>query len=414
MEQTMSVINAAPTAPVIELGARELRDDPYPVYARLRREAPVARANAKFLGEAWLVTRYADVTAVLKDPRFSSDVRRRGLGGEPEAPSRWMPRMATLMQDSMILMDDPDHARLRNLVHLAFTPRRVERLAVRVAEIVDELLDRAERKGRFDLIADFALPLPVTVISELMGVEGHNFQRWMAGFLEAPTAGPLKLLAGLPNGLRLMKLFERLIAQRRAEPRDDLISALVQAEQAGDRLSEDELLSMIFLLLLAGHETTVNLIGNGTEALLAWPDQYRRLHDEPALTERAVEELLRYSNPVEHGSPRFASEDVEVGGVSIARGDTVLPLLSSANRDEAVFERADALDLGRHPNRHVAFGLGIHYCVGAPLARLEGQAALGALAARFPNLRLAVPREQLRWRATVGVRGLKALPVSVR
>lgn len=410
----MATLSMAPAMPVFDLGARALRDNPYPHYARLRREAPVARARVPFMGEGWLITRYADVTAVLKDPRFSSDIRRRGLDGQPQPPSRWMPRMATLLQDSMVLMDDPDHARLRNLVHLAFTPRRVERLAGRVAEVAEELLDRAERKGRFDLIADFALPLPVTIISEMMGVEQGGFQRWMATFLEAPTGGPFKLLTGLPNGLRLMKLFERLIAERRAAPRDDLISALVQAEQAGDRLSEDELLSMIFLLLLAGHETTVNLIGNGTEALLAWPDQYRRLHDEPALIERAVEELLRYGNPVDHGSPRFATEDVEVNGVRLARGDLVLPLISSANRDEAVFERADELDLGRHPNRHVAFGLGIHYCVGAPLARLEGQAALGALAARFPNLRLAVPRERLQWRGTVGVRGLKALPVSVR
>ena len=186
------------------------------------------------------------------------------------------------------------------------------------------------------------------------------------------------------------------------------------AEQTGDRLSEDELLSMIFILLLAGHETTVNLIGSGTAALLAWPDQYRRLHDEPALIDRAVEELLRYTNPVEHGTIRFALEDVTVGGVDLPKGSQVLALLSSANRDEAVFDRPDVLDLGRHPNKHVAFGLGIHYCVGAPLARLEGQAALAALAARFPDLRLAVPRERLQWRATVGVRGLRALPVRVR
>jgi cytochrome P450 len=316
----------------------------------------------------------------------------------------------------MVLTDDPDHARLRGLVHLAFTPRRVETIAARVEEIVETLLDQAARKGSFDLVADFALPLPLTVISEMMGVpedDRQRFHHWMAGFLEAPAGGVLALLRALPNAFRFQHFFEALIQRRRADPQDDLISALVAAEQAGDSLSEDELLSMIFLLLLAGHETTVNLIGNGMLALLERPAQYRLLHDDPSLSGRAVEELLRFTNPVEHGAPRFAREEVELHGVRVAPGEKVTALLSSANRDETVFERADELDITRHPNRHVAFGLGVHYCLGAPLARMEGQAALRALAQRFPDMRLAVPPETLRWRHTAGVRGLKTLPVKV-
>ena len=294
---------------------------------------------------------------------------------------------------------------------------RKRALAARIDAIVERLLDALAHKaarGPVDLIAEFALPLPLTVISDMMGVPERDrlhFHHWMAGFLEAPTGGPLKFLAELPNGFRLMRFFEALIRLRRAEPGDDLVSALVAAEQAGDRLSEDELLSMIFLLLLAGHETTVNLIGNGTLALLENPAQFALLHAQPGLIDRAVEELLRFTNPVEHGSVRIALEDLDMLGVRLPRGSKVLALLSSANRDETIFERAGELDLTRHPNRHLAFGLGSHYCVGAPLARMEGQSAINALVQRFPQMRLAVPAPQLVWRNTLGVRGLKALPV---
>jgi cytochrome P450 PksS len=402
-------VNSTPT--VVDLSDPKVRADPYPRYAELRRNTPVVEARVPFFGRVWLVTRYHDVAAMLKDARFSTDVRGpdRHMAGHP----RWLPRVFTVMQNQMLVMDDPDHARLRNLVHQAFTPRRVEQMAARVTALVDELLDRAGQKDVVDLMADFALPLPLTVISDMMGVPEADRLRlhgYLGKFLETPSS-LLGLLGQVPNGSRLLGYFQRLIRDRRAEPRDDLVSALVQAEQAGDRLNEDELLSMIFLLLLAGHETTVNLIGNGTLALMQHPDQLRRLHAEPGLIDRAVEELLRYGNPVEHGTNRFAREDVEVAGVTIPRGSRVLALLSSANRDETVFERADELDLGRHPNRHLAFGLGIHYCLGAPLARLEGQIAIGALVRRFPDMKLAVPADQVEWRNVMAVRGLKALPV---
>lgn len=398
--------------PSVNLSAAEVRADPYPVYARLRQAAPVVQARLPLFGRVWLVLRYQDVVGVLKDPRFSSDIRR--AGGHPDwLTSRWVPRAFRVMQDSMVLTDDPDHWRLRNLVHQAFTPRRVEQMAARIELLVHDLLDQAARRGQIDLLADFALPLPLAVISDMMGVpeaDRLRFRHWMAKFLETPTS-VLAMLGQLPNGHRMLRYFESLIQQRRAEPRDDLISALVAAEEAGDRLSEDELLSMIFVLLLAGHETTVNLIGNGMLALMDHPDQLERLHAEPELIDRAVEELLRYGNPVEHGSPRFTLEEAEVGGVTLPAGSRVMAMLSSANRDETVFERADELDITRHPNRHVAFGLGVHYCLGAPLARLEGRIAIGALAERFPGIGLAIPRHQLRWRNTTAVRGLQALPV---
>ncbi len=391
------------------------RANPYPVYTVLRRCAPVMQMEAAFGGHPWLVTRYEDVVSALKDPRFSSDPRDMGLQNR-RMNAWWMPRVFGILQNSMITNNDPAHQRLRSLVHLAFTPKRIEQISGRVEQITHELLDQAGRKNRIDLIRDFALPLPLTVISDMMGVpqaERAGFNRAVAPFLESLAGSPLKILAQYPNANRLMSFFERMIALRRAEPQDDLLTALVQAEQAGDRLSEDELLSMIFLLLLAGHETTVNLIGNGTLALLEYPEQFQRLHDDPDLIERAIEELLRYANPVEHGNPRFLTEDVTLHGVTLPKHSHVLLMIASANRDETVFEHADRLDLARQPNRHLSFGLGAHYCLGAPLARLEGKIAIQALVQRFPNLKLTIPAGQVPWRTAIAVRGVKALPVQM-
>lgn len=392
--------------------------DPYPAYARLRLAAPVAAVTMPIFGRAWMVTRYADVVAVLKDPRFASDARRGRGTAWMRAP--WMPRFFRLIQDSMVVRDDPDHQRLRGLVHLAFTPRRIAALAAGVETRAHALLDQLERQagaGPVDLLAGFALPLPLMVVAELLGVperDRQNFHHWSARLPEAGAAGVGAALAQLPNGQRLLRLFAEVVRQRRAAPGDDLVSALVAAEQAGARLSEDELLSMLFLLLLAGHETTANLIGSGVLALLQHPAQWRRLQQDPGLMPSAVEELLRYTTPVEHGSTRFALEDVELHGVRVRRGDKVLAMLSSANRDERVFPHADRLELARTPNRHLALGLGQHYCLGAPLARLESQIAFRVLLERFPRLRLAVPAEHLRWRNTLAVRALAELPVWLR
>lgn len=398
--------------PELNLKAPEIRADPYPTYSRLRKESPVVILKHPIFGKAYYLTRYDDVVSSFTDPRLVND-RRNAVGGRDPLDRWWVPRLFKIFQKNMLSSDALDHRRLRDLVHKAFTPRRVEEMKQVVEKIVGELLDAAQKKQTVDLLADFALPLPLTVISEMMGVPEEDrltFHRQMGGLLDNLTS-PLGFLSQTPNAFNMMRFFRKLIRLRREEPRDDLLTALVRAEEQGDRLSEDELISMIFLLLLAGHETTVNLIGNGTLALLQHPEQLQKLRENPELIGTAVEELLRYGNPVDQPSPRFAREDIHLEGHVIPRGATVMPLLASANRDESVFENADTLDITRKPNRHVAFGMGVHYCLGAPLARLEGTIALQHLVRRFPQMKLAVPEEQLRWRGSIGLRGLKALPL---
>jgi cytochrome P450 PksS len=397
------------------LATREVLENPYPIYARLRQQDPIALIEQQTLGQAWFITRYDDVMAVLKDPRFSSDMRKRAT--QKTWRNRiWMPNIFRALQDSMVMADDPDHRRLRDLVHKAFTPVMIERMAGRVQEISDELLDRAARKPVVDLVADFALPLPLTVISEMLGVPEKDrlkFHKWTSSALNVTSGGLWHILLLVPDALQMFRFIKSLIKLRRANPQDDLITGLVQAENNNDRFSEDETLAMIFLLLFAGHETTVNLIGSGTLALLEHPDQFQKLHDHPELIDSAIEELLRYANPVTLVAPRLALADVEVGGQRIPAGSVVQLGLASANRDETAFDNADGLDITRNPNRHVAFGMGIHYCLGAPLARLEGRIAINTLVQRFPKMALAVPIEQLQWRSSVGVRGLQALPLKL-
>jgi cytochrome P450 len=394
-----------------------IRHNPYPFYAHLRATRPVTKARLPFVGEAWLVTCYEDVVDGLKRSSLSSDARNSASRMSRLADAWWMPKAFKAMQHSMVSLDGPDHHRLRSLVHQAFTPRRVEQLAGNINAIVDELLDQLAQKTRVDLLADYALPLPLTVISDMIGVredDRYKFHLWSSKLLEVGAGDPSVFLRQIPNAFRMLRFFEQFIAQRTANPGNDLITALITAEDAGDRLSQDELIAMIFLLLLAGHETTVNLIGTGVLALLQHPAQLQQLREHPELIDSAIEELLRYGNPVEHGSARYALEDLEIGGQVIPKGSMILLLLSSANRDEQGFEHPEELDIARDPNRHLAFGLGIHYCLGAPLARLEGRIAIQKLIQRFPNLGLAVPAEQLEWRNTMAVRGLRSLPVVVK
>jgi cytochrome P450 len=388
--------------------------DPYPTYARLRHHEPVAIVQQPLTGTSYMLTRYDDVVAALKDPRLSTDARR-----VPNAMS-WMdspllPGVFRAMRSGMLQVDDPEHRRLRDLVHKGFTPRMVETLAPRIERITHDLLDSAARRPNFvELIEDFAMPLPLTVISEMLGIpqgDRLRFRKWSQSMLEVSSLGALQMFTFIPAMYQMLAYFKRLIAERRAQPEDDLISALVRAEQDDDRLTEDEIISTIFLLMLAGHETTVNLIASGTLALLEHPDQLACLRENPALMDSAVEELVRYTNPVEQASPRFALEDIDMHGKRIPKGSIVWLALAGANRDETVFLNPDQLDITRTPNKHLAFGMGIHYCLGAPLARMEGAIALRALIERFPRLRLAVPAAQLEWRNAVAVRGLKALPL---
>jgi cytochrome P450 len=391
--------------------------DPYPSLAALRNSATVSKGEqVPPYGAAWVVTRYAEVLTVLKDSRFSVEPRRLASGNSLDR--WWMPRSFRLITEGLLNKDDPDHYRLRNLVHKAFTPRLIEGLKTHIEQITDDLLDSLDPRKPIDLMHAFAVPLPLAVISHMLGVPAKDrfkFRQLMNGTMTgSPKMGVLRMLRGAHAMHRLMGFLDSLLKLRRREPDEGLITALVTAEQAGDCLSPDELLAMLFLLLFAGHETTVNLIGSGMLALIDNPEQLRSLIDQPELAESAVEELLRYTNPVQFGASRIALEDIELGGVTIKKSNVVVAMLSSANRDEAIFTDPERLDIARAPNRHLGFGLGIHFCLGAPLARMEGRIAFNKLLAKFPGIRLAIPREQIRWRMSPVFRGLESLPVCLK
>jgi cytochrome P450 PksS len=290
----------------------------------------------------------------------------------------------------------------------------IEEMRERVYTLSNELLDKVQHKGEMELIRDFALPLPMTIIAEMLGVpakDSGKFHRWSKQIVSITSATTFNMLRTIPTMLAFMNYIRQQIKERHLHPREDLISALVQAEEADDHLSEDELLAMVFVLLIAGHETTVNLIASGTQALLENPDQMEMLRSDPTLMKTAVEELVRYVNPVEWATERYAREDVTLYGETIPRGALVYVVLASANRDARQFLNPDRLDITREHNRHVGFGQGAHYCVGAPLARLEAQSALNTLLRRMPNLRLKVAPDKLHWRKGLVLRGLEALPL---
>ena len=393
-----------------DLASPRFKADPYPFYARLRAEAPVWRTRLPDKRTAWLVTRYEDVAGVLKDGRLAKDPLN-AQDPEQRAEGPWVPGFLKPLEQNMLDLDDPDHKRLRALVSKAFTPRLIERLRERIEGICRELLDVMERKGRTELVRDYALPLPATVIAELLGIpakDQRRFHRWSNRIVSISSGRDV--WRALPAALAFVRYLRRMSERRRASPEDDLMSALVQAEESGDTLSEDELLAMSFLLLVAGHETTVNLIASGTLVLLEHPDQLEKLEDESRLIKPAVEELLRYTSPVEIATERYARWDLEISGTTVPRGELVLAVLGSANRDEQYFEDPDTLDLARDPNRHLAFGRGgVHHCLGAPLARMEGQIAISALLRRFPNLHLDMDPGSLRWRRGIFLRGLQRL-----
>jgi len=400
------------TVKEVELTSAGFKVNPYPFYARLRAEAPVCRLTMSDKQSGWLVSRYDDVVMVLKDERFTTE-RAKALTPEKAAKLPWIPKAFKTLERNMLSVDAADHTRLRGLVHKAFTPQMIETMRMRIQSLTDRLLDAVAAKGRMDLIRDYALPLPTTIIAEMLGVpagDRHRFHRWSNTLMSVSTSTWGKLRA-IPSVMAFLRYIRKLVKSHEVEPRDDLTTALVRAREAGDRLSEDELMAMIFLLLIAGHETTVNLIGNGMLALLENPDQMDRLRSDPELIKPAVEELLRYDSPVQIGSERYALEDMTIAGTKILRGGMVFPVIGSANRDERQFERAEELDITREPNRHLTFGQGAHYCVGAPLARMEGQIAINTLLRRMPDLRLAVPRQALRHRAGMGLRGLESLPL---
>jgi cytochrome P450 len=395
-----------------DLASPAFKANPHPFYARLREEEPVWRTTLPDKRTAWLVTRYEDVAAVLKDDNFAK-APRGAQDQEQRAEGPWVPGFLKPLEQNMLDLDDPDHKRLRTLVSKAFTPRLIERLRGRIEAICQELLGAMERKGRAELVRDYALPLPATVIAELLGVpagDHRKFHRWSNRIVSVSSGRDV--WQALPAALAFVRYLRKMAERRRVSPGEDLMSALVQAEEAGDKLSQDELLAMSFLLLVAGHETTVNLIASGTLALVQHPDQLEKLKSDPLLIKPAVEELLRYTSPVEISTERYARQDLEVSGTEVPRGKLVLGVLGSANRDERYFDEPDALDLARDPNKHLAFGRGgVHHCLGAPLARMEGQIAITALLQRFPDVRLDAESGSLRWRRGLFLRGLQRLPL---
>jgi cytochrome P450 len=399
----------------VDVTAPAFKADPFPFYARLRAEAPVLPVTVPRMGQAWLVTRYDDVAAVLKDDRRLVKNQREALTREQLKKTRTVPRMFSALERGMLSLDGDDHDRLRALVHKAFTPRRIEQMREQMQLVADDLLDAAERRGgRMDLIADYALPLPLTMIGRIIGVpekDHRRFSAWSTALIG--TGSRRNPLGAVPSVLMFMRYLRRLIAERTARPKDDLVSALAKAREGDDRLTADEVLTMLILLLTAGHETTVNLIGSGTLALLQHPDQLARLRTDPSMSKTGVEELVRFVVPAEQATQRYAREDVDIAGVRVPQGSLVMAVLASANRDPAHFDDPDTLDVSRAPNRHLSFGQGMHYCLGAPLARLEGQIAITTLLRRAPDLRLTVAPEQLRWRGGFVLRGLEELPVTL-
>lgn len=389
------------------------RANPQAMYEQMREEDPVHRATGPVTGNPiWFLTRYDDCVAVLKDQRFGKDFRKHL---PPEHAERYIGPADEAFEPinrHMLNLDPPDHTRLRALVHKAFTPRIVENLRPRIQQIADDLLDAVQSTREFDLLAEYAFPLPITVIAELLGVpveDRDRFRAWTQAILFSTDEE-----RGRQAVMEFAMYMHSLIDERHENPQDDLISALVAAEEEGDRLDRQELLGMIFLLLVAGHETTVNLIGNGTLALLQHPDQMQLLKerlDDEALVKSAIEEILRYNGPVETPTVRWSFEDVEIGGKVIPIGEIVLPALVAANRDPAHFENPNTFDIQRDPNRHIAFGSGIHYCLGAPLARLEGAIAIPTLLRRLPTLKLNAAVEDIEWNESLLIHGMKAMPV---
>ena len=398
----------------ISLSDPQLKSNPYPLYARLRAEAPVCRVKFAPKGRfTWLITRYDDVVSVLRDQRLSSD-RRRNYSSKVPVRLKLLYKIFGPVVDNMLGSDEPDHARLRALVHKAFTQKRVEELRGRIEALIREVIADCIQKTNFDLVADYALPIPTTIIGEMLGVPPQDkmrFRRWSDALLQSTATSWSGMISNTPKFLAFLKYIRNLIEERRKTPKDDLISALVEAEEAGDKLSGDELLSMVLLLLIAGYETTVNLISCGTLALLEHPEQLERLRGDAKLMGSAVEEMLRFYTPIDYATYRWAHEEIPVAGIAIPRGDNVMLAISSANRDETQFTNPEQFDIGRDPNRHIAFGQGVHYCLGAFLARLEGQIAFTTLLEQCPELRLAVPRNQVRWRMSILMRGLEELPV---
>ncbi|MEM8533029.1 MAG: cytochrome P450 [Chloroflexota bacterium] len=382
------------------------RANTYDTYAQMRKKSPILAVDGSGT-RIWWVTGFEEAKYILSNHKQFVKDYRNTLTKEEIQQLRPEPELFQLLSYSLLGIDAPDHTRLRALVSKAFTHRRVMSLQPRIQQIADDLIDAFPVDGEFDLIDSFAFPLPIIVICELLGVpieDRNQFRMWSNTFVEGSSTYAQEMI-------EFFQYIAQLVAKRRDTPQDDLISALVQAEENDQRLNEQEIDSMIALLIVAGHETTVNLIANGMLALLQHPDQMRRLQESPDLIEAAIEEFLRYDGPVEQATPRYAVEDIEIGGHVIKRGETVMVVLGAANRDPQQFADPNNLKTTLQNNKHLGFGYGVHFCLGAPLARLEGRIAINTLIQRIPHIQLTVPVSKLTYRNSTILRGLLRLPV---
>ncbi len=391
------------------------RDDPFALFADVRRRGAVHQVTLADGHDAWLVVHYEEARSALNDARLSKDMHA-ALAANAAVVSEGLPGPAFARH--MLTVDPPNHTRLRRLVSSAFSPRRIEGLRPRIQTVVDDLLDSIAAEGadsRVDLVSRFAFPLPFSVICELLGVPEHDREPLGRGLTRmlVPTSTPEQYAEAKLASDAVVAMLEQLVDVKSGAPGDDLVSALIAARDGDERLDTQELLSTIFQLIVAGHDTTASFIGNGIVALFRNPDQLASLREDPERLDIALEELLRFDAPVPHSTFRYAVEPVELGGVTIPAGAQVIISLAAANRDEHTYDRPEALDIERSGVRHLAFGHGIHHCLGAPLARLEGRIAVGTLLRRFPQLRLAVADDELHWGHGDGLvlRGLTELPV---
>jgi cytochrome P450 len=397
----------------LDLTSPVFKANPFPTFAHLRLTAPVARINAEEGQHFWLITRYQEAEFVLRDERFVKN-RRHAVPGQEEHTCP--PSATDLVTMGLGKYDPPDHTRLRSLLSLSFTPRLVEQWRERIQQITDELIDAREAQGSMDVVEDIAFPLPLAVIAEMLGIpeEDRLTMDHRIRLIVEALGNPAALQRVNEELQACYQYLLRFIERKRREPTDDLVSSLLQVEAAGDRLSERELVAMVYLLIMAGYETTGTMISNGILALLTHPEQMTLLRDNPALSKTAIEEFLRYRSPLMLATMRWARTDMHVGGQLIRQGDQVVVSLAAANRDAEIFSQAEQLDIARTDNHHLAFSKGIHYCLGAALARLEGQIAINTLLRRLPELRLQIDPGELTWRPGSMVLGLAHLPVVFR
>ena len=404
----MSMKNEKDSRAKVDFLNKEFIQNPFPVYKNIRENDPVQQfllPNGQF---AWIVTTFKEASKVLSDSRFVTNSFAQTESFDAElAPHQ------KIISRNLLSVNPSDHRRLRRLIQKAFTKRMIEKLRGRIEDIANQLLDQVEDKGKMDLIEDFAFPLPIIVICEMLGVpieDQDKFREWSNVIMEGFNNPQLS-----QDSEKVMKAFvgylKELIAKRRKHLQSDLISDLLRVEENGDVLSEQELYALIFVLIIAGHETTVNLIGNGMLALLEHPQQKEKLMKSPELIHAAMEEILRYNGPAEVSNIRFATEDIKLGGKQIKQGEMVFVALASANRDSEQFIEPDSFDITREANNHIAFGKGVHFCLGAPLARLEGEIAINMLLRRMPAIQLCTDFDLLNWRAGIIIRGLKEMPV---